>query len=691
MRQLRSTLPAAEDGAAEALKGIDSTAIEARAVDYYERSLDSKTSNEHSAQYRATARQLAHHLLAQHPQHAGALNLLGRLALDEGFYDSAETHFMQAIKSDDQDTGSWFSLGHLMLATQRLDRALEHFTHVLELDPGHQRAATSLTFTLARLGRMLPAFNSYRNLIKLHPDDAHIRSQLVEVARYIQADHYQPELENDLIDWLSQHDFDHSGLTRLCASLLTHKYQLDDPDSCIDLQDLCQDQLLSLALRRLYFTNASLESFLILVRKQILLDSLAGQFQDSALLKLAADIAMQAAHNEYVYAYDEDESDLVAALQELLEGTLTQAKAKPAPTDIANALLMYAMYESPAELAGSQFLATTGLDHWPTVMRATIEHCLIEPWQEIQTAQCIKAITPINDDTSQQVRQQYEQSPYPRWLHLGYNTPTHYGRALEAELEGYRAPQFFNMGTIKVLIAGAGTGRHALRVAKYFRNVQVTAIDLSARSLAYAERMAQRHGLHNLRFLQADILELDQLDERFHLIECSGVLHHMQDPEAGLKALIGRLEEDGLIKLGLYSEQGRQPVLEARGLIERLGYQATVADIRRFRSHLLAGRLQGSHQALLNSADFYSTSGCRDLLFHVQEHRFNPRQIKALLARHNLEFLGFVLPTTTKETFRQRFDRSSMTDLDKWADFEIEHPTAFANMYQCYVRLKKTP
>jgi len=202
---------------------------------------------------------------------------------------------------------------------------------------------------------------------------------------------------------------------------------------------------------------------------------------------------------------------------------------------------------------------------------------VIELQEELTLAMDIEQLTPISDRISREVRQQYEENPYPRWLHLGYNTPTNYGRALEAELEGFRAPQFFNMGTIKILVAGSGTGRHALHVARYFRNVEVTAIDLSARSLAYSKRMAERHGIHNVRFLQADILELDQLDERFHVIECSGVLHHMSDPEQGLKALQRRLEANGLLKIGLYSERARRIVSQAQGQIAQLGYTARQA------------------------------------------------------------------------------------------------------------------
>lgn len=687
MKQAKSTMPASIYVSSQAEASTLLLDLERRASESYTRSLDSTASNEHSAQYRADARQFALQIIDLNPEYIAAINLLGRIALDEGFYDSAENYFQQAVNLDSQDAGGWFSLGHIMLARQHYDEAIDYFSKALEFSPGHTRAATSLVFTFARQGRMVQAFNGYRKLMKVHPDDAHIRAKLFEVARHIQADEYQPELERDLIDWLNLDDADHDGLSRLVASLLHHKYKIDDPDAYIDLQDLAKDRLLELSLTRLYFSNAQLERFLILVRKQVLLHCLAGKFQDKALLKLAAGFAMQAAHNEYVLALDEEEKTLVYELGNFLNAAL-QKETRPNSEDISSTLALYAMYEPPSDLDGSERLVRMAKHRWPVYIQPAVQHCLINPWQDLQTAQCIKAATPIEDPVSLDVKNQYEQSPYPRWLHLGYNTPTHYGRALEAELEGYRAPQFFNMGTIKVLIAGAGTGRHALRVAKYFRNVDVTAVDLSAHSLAYAERMAERHKINNIRFLQADILQLESLNERFHLIECSGVLHHMQNPSAGLAALVRKLEYDGVIKLGLYSERARQPVIQARRKIERLGYRPNRDDIRQFRSHLLSGRLDGDYKALFESNDFYSTSGCRDLLFHIKEHRYSPRQLSALLADHSLEFLGFIVAPKTKADFHRMQPDSLLSDLNAWDAFEAKHPTTFGRMFQFYVRRK---
>lgn len=660
--------------------------LDQQARQYYELSLSDRVSNEHTAQYRGQARAIAQQLLDIQPNYAPALNLLGRIALDEGFYERAEHYLQYALNQTPDDAGCWYSLGHVKLATGHYDEALSHFSRSLELAPGETRAATSLVYTFARQGNLVQAFNGYRQLFKLHPDDAHIRAKLFEVSRHIQADNYQPALADDVVRWLKLDKVDHDGMAPLTASLLRHKYHLDDPDAVVDLQDLARDEMLGLALNTLYFSNPNLEDFLIQVRKQVLLNCLAQQFSDPGLLRLAAAFVVQGMHNEHVWALDDEEQALLTALKDLLDTALSTPH--PQAADLNSALLMYGMYEPLHLLKHSAQLSQIPLNRWPSYTRPIIRRCVTELREEMTLAREVERLTPINDSISREVQQQYEENPYPRWLHLGYNTPTNYGRALEAELEGFRAPQFFNMGTIRILVAGSGTGRHALHVARYFRNVEVTAIDLSARSLAYSKRMAERYGINNIRFLQADILELDRLNERFHVIECSGVLHHMSDPESGLKALQHRLEANGLLKIGLYSERARRIVSQAQAQITRLGYTARQADIRRFREHLLQKRLDGDYSALLKSRDFYSTSGCRDLLFHVQEHCYSPALVKDMLDKHTLKFLGFVLSPDTRQAFLASVNnqRPALTNLNDWEAFERTHPDTFAGMLQFYVQ-----
>jgi len=92
---------------------------------------------------------------------------------------------------------------------------------------------------------------------------------------------------------------------------------------------------------------------------------------------------------------------------------------------------------------------------------------------------------------------------------------------------------------------------------------------------------------------------------------------------------------------------------------------------------------------VLNRPDFFATSACRDLLFHVQEHRFRLDQIDAMLKRLRLEFVGFELAgALAKKEYRRRYpDDPDMRDLSNWAQLEKDRPETFAGMYLFWARL----
>ena len=85
--------------------------------------------------------------------------------------------------------------------------------------------------------------------------------------------------------------------------------------------------------------------------------------------------------------------------------------------------------------------------------------------------------------------------------------------------------------------------------------------------------------------------------------------------------------------------------------------------------------------------DFFSISGCRDLLFHVQEHRLALPDIAAFIAANNLQFLGFALDPLTRRNYARRFPRDpAMTDMAQWHQYEIENPGTFIGCYQFWVQ-----
>ena len=141
------------------------------------------------------------------------------------------------------------------------------------------------------------------------------------------------------------------------------------------------------------------------------------------------------------------------------------------------------------------------------------------------------------------------------------------------------------------------------------------------------------------------------------------------------------------MRLGFYSEVARRDIVRARNLIAEKGYGSSADEIRRFRQELV--RLDGSGEfaAVVGLADFYSTSTCRDLLFHVQEQRMTLTGIEAFLKDNGLAFLGFAIDPQVVHAYRLRFpeDRAAM-NLAQWQSFENDNPDTFLGMYQFWIQ-----
>jgi ubiquinone/menaquinone biosynthesis C-methylase UbiE len=233
----------------------------------------------------------------------------------------------------------------------------------------------------------------------------------------------------------------------------------------------------------------------------------------------------------------------------------------------------------------------------------------------------------------------------------------------------------------EILFAGCGTGQHSIGTAARFKGSNVLAIDLSLSSLAYAKRKTDELGVKNIEYMQADILDLGQLNKQFDIIESGGVLHHMKDPMAGWKVLTDCLKQDGLMRIGLYSELARQHIVKIRDEIKKRGIVSSKAEMKSFRD-IISKSDKDHHKLITRSADFYSLSTLKDLLFHVQEHRFTLPQIGDYLDQLGLKFCGFEDPQVVLRFKRTNTHENDPYDLAKWQAYEEANPKAFAGMYQ---------
>jgi SAM-dependent methyltransferase len=309
--------------------------------------------------------------------------------------------------------------------------------------------------------------------------------------------------------------------------------------------------------------------------------------------------------------------------------------------------------------------------------------------------QRIPLLHPISDATSTAVRAMYEENPYPRWLTLRQQPPFDIRAELCARF-AWAGPFPAFAAPLRVLMPGAGTGQHPLTVAANYANVEVEAIDLSRASLGYGLVQAEALGIRNIHFAQADILDLPKLGSNWGHAEAVGVLHHMADPRAGLEALTAVLVPGSFIRLGLYGEAGRKPVVEARNAIAAHGYGSQIGDLRRFRADILAGKHgEALRKELPEWIDFHSASLLRDLCFHVMEHRYDIAKLRALIAGLPVRFLGFDFErglaghrdanAPAVLAYKKRFKKeTTLADLDNWQALEAGDPALFAG-YQFWL------
>lgn len=189
-----------------------------------------------------------------------------------------------------------------------------------------------------------------------------------------------------------------------------------------------------------------------------------------------------------------------------------------------------------------------------------------------------------------------------------------------------------------ILIAGCGTSqaaRHALRRPA----ARVTGIDLSATSVRCTEALKATHSLDNLKVHQLPIERARELGTAFDQIVCTGVLHHLADPDAGLAALRDVLKPDGVLHLMVYAPYGRAGIYLLQEFCRRLGIGATDAGVRELIPILR--QLPAGHpleQLLRDAPDFREEAALADALLHPRDRAYSVPQLFELLETAGLRF-----------------------------------------------------
>jgi len=620
--------------------------------------------------------------IALKPDYAEAHYNLGVTHKEQGKLDKAEASHKKAIALKPDYAEAHSNLGVTLQELGRLDEAEASYIQAIVLKPDLSEAHNNLGVTLQKLGRLEEACSTYIQAINLNPDftDAYVNLTLaIKNAKFNSSNR---KLYLPLIQLLTSGNFTRpKDVAPSILSLLKHdpliKDLLLEKNIATSLKEvtsiigsLDKLKLLHHLMRVCPLPNLQFERLFVTMRR-FLLTNLDKIKTSPELIYFLSSLSLHCFTNEYVYV----ESDKEVCLVEELEDNITQTFIQSEQPE-AIKILCLASYRPLHQFDWCQKLEA--LDHLEEVKLRLIE----EPHSERFIAVDIPMLEEISDNVSCKVRAQYEQNPYPRWVKLRLSKKA---KSISEVCDDVKlhlhSKSIKNVTTPAILIAGCGTGQHSIETASRFSSCQVTAVDLSLASLAYAQRKTNELGLGNLEYLQADILKLDHLEKEFDIIESAGVLHHMDEPMVGWRVLVDLLKPGGLMMIGLYSELARGQIVKARREIASLGIGTSATEIRDFRETLNVS--ESKDQKRLNTfADFFSLSEFRDLIFHVQEHRFTLPQIKNCLDDLGLKFCGFENKDATSN-FRELYGKeANIYDLTLWHQYENSNPLAFSAMYQ---------
>jgi SAM-dependent methyltransferase len=298
------------------------------------------------------------------------------------------------------------------------------------------------------------------------------------------------------------------------------------------------------------------------------------------------------------------------------------------------------------------------------------------------------------------VREQYEEYPYP-----ARNPEDEKTRLIPTGLEFldylnfkcFKGAQGFSR--FRALVAGGGTGDAAIFLGEQLRDrdAEVVYLDISSASRRIAEERARVRGLNNITWIQGSILDLPELDiGEFDYINCSGVLHHLESPEAGLRALRSVLRDDGCIGLLLYAQIGRTAIYQMQDLLRRINVgepstQGKIDNARAVMAQLPASNWFKLSEKLLPAEHInHGDAGIYDMFLHEQDRAYTVDELFEYIESCGLNFVDF----SYQRAWRYR-PESYIQDqrlLHKIKQLDVRKQYAIAELlagnillHQCYV------
>jgi len=618
-------------------------------------------------------------------RHPGLLNNLAIIALYKNRSDVA-LRLTKEVPSASQNSAEFFHLhGLSLLAAGHVDKAEAALSHAISLAPNDGRLANTFGHALLQSGRCEDAVQQFHKAAKANDGTVEYWRDVEQALGSVSDNLFLRNNIGILTDLLGVKAVNRKKCSilarKIAHPLLEEFYIVLRSKEFSAIQQWIADrylddnfQLLIALIENTPCADQALEKFLTTLRT--VFSSEVNNIKEISSLNFLAALASQCFLNSYAFYISDSEYNLANRLQKDVQETLTSGGVVS-----PQCIVLYATYRPLHTLKDVEKIIESFCLEEGTKTRFTklVRMQITEPIERQKRRSEIPALTGISNEISIQIRDQYEENPYPLWQGARWQTnelPIGFRQSTPNPISRNRGSGY------RVLIAGCGTGQHAYVYSLALPKADITAIDLSLDSLAYAEQKKLELSIENVTFCQGDILCLPETGLEFDEISCIGVLHHLQNPLDGLIALRRVFTGLGEFRLAVYTESGRADVVSGIKLREEERFSSTPEDIRRFRKRVF--ELDEKHQAkrLLKWGDFYSLDACRDLIFNVQEHRFNLMTLSNLIVDAGFTLASIRAKPRVKELYHNKHsDPDDEINVRNWHILEQENPGIFGSMY----------
>ena len=631
---------------------------------------------------------LSNELLDEFPKSILIQNIQGVVHTELKNYKLAKNLFIKVVNLNPNYTDGYYNLANIFAKLDEKEKAIENYNKVIELDSNYFKAHNNLGNIYRRQGLNKRAIEYYLLTLEINSNYKVAYYNLAGVLRFYILDVEYKNINKYLLHLLKEKIIVRPNSiapnilnilflnTDFKNNLSLIKDKMTNEDFNHVLENLQKNTLLMQFMKVCPIPDYYIEKNFVKIRKEILKHTYQSDI-DKNHINFLISLSMQCFLNEYIYDKSEDEIEKIKKIDERIKNNLKENK-KISDLEI----LCLSCYEPLTNYSWSNKIEFSYKLN--EIFELQVKNSDIED----QISKSIKSISKVEDRVSIKIKKQYEENPYPRWENIGLSIePRHIKDVINDSNLNIDLKKIPNSESPEILIAGCGTGQHAITTASKYKKSKILALDLSFKSLSYAKRKADEFNISNIDFIQGDILDLESIDRRFDIIESVGVLHHMDNPFKGWKILTSCLNNDSLMLIGLYSEKARQHIIQIKNKINELKLQSDYKNITQFRKELIESN-NDNWNLIKSSPDFYTVSGVRDLLFHAQEHRFTISKIKEYLDRLGLIFLGFE-DQLVKENFKEIYtNKEDLYNLDMWEEYEKNNPRIFAGMYQFWCKKK---